>query len=436
VGQAAENGTVRVKSGQATWSSPLQLNKGINLIGAGVGVTTITANVPMQDEWTCGYLIKYNPSDYVVDHPVRISSFTFDLNNKSSAIELGPSRKTVPPIFTVQTKARVDNNLFVNQSNDVCHALWFSGPVRGVVDSNVFTNIAYPARADAGVSGSWWQAWQGYGANGDSLARVHYGKAEDNLYFEDNVYNQPAVMRPISDCQGSGRLVYRYNTIYYDKSDAYPLFDMHGNHPGGLWSCFGGELYGNKVIAGSKGIRFLDQRGGTTLVFGNQIETTSSTHEIQLREERADSLESTNGNPVPQHISDTYIWNNRVAGSQALWTVFEYEDCCGAIAPNKEYFVQGSSFSGSAGVGCGLPAARPLACTVGVAYYATTQDCSKNDPRNIGARPAAPFDGTLYKCTATNTWTEFFKPAPYPHPLRSTVVVAAPAPPTGFRIIP
>ena len=148
VGQAAENGTVRVKSGQATWSSPLQLNKGINLIGSGVGVTTITANVPMQDEWTCGYLIKYNPSDYVVDHPVRISSFTFDLNNKSSAIELGPSRKTVPPIFTVQTKARVDNNLFVNQSNDVCHALWFSGPVRGVVDSNVFTNIAYPARAD------------------------------------------------------------------------------------------------------------------------------------------------------------------------------------------------------------------------------------------------------------------------------------------------
>ena len=36
----------------------------------------------------------------------------------------------------------------------------------------------------------------------------------------------------------------------------------------------------------------------------------------------------------------------------------------------------------------------------------------------VGVNPSNPISGTLYKCTSPNTWTAFYTPFPYPHPLR------------------
>jgi len=36
---------------------------------------------------------------------------------------------------------------------------------------------------------------------------------------------------------------------------------------------------------------------------------------------------------------------------------------------------------------------------------------------NFGASAAYPINGTLYKCTSTNTWTSYYTPYTYPHPL-------------------
>jgi hypothetical protein len=36
-----------------------------------------------------------------------------------------------------------------------------------------------------------------------------------------------------------------------------------------------------------------------------------------------------------------------------------------------------------------------------------------------GVDPPTPISGTLYKCTAINTWTAYYTPYTYPHPLRN-----------------
>ena len=67
-------------------------------------------------------------------------------------------------------------------------------------------------------------------------------------------------------------------------------------------------------------------------------------------------------------------------------------------------------FNGTTGMGFGTLANRPSTCTTngaeaggGVGYFATDQ----------GAQ------GTLYRCSATNTWTQQYVPYQYPHPMIS-----------------
>ncbi len=68
------------------------------------------------------------------------------------------------------------------------------------------------------------------------------------------------------------------------------------------------------------------------------------------------------------------------------------------ILPNREYYQQVVPFSGVNGVGVGVLSARTTSCTPRVAYWATDQS-------------------KLYVCTATNTWTAYYTPYTYPHPL-------------------
>jgi hypothetical protein len=77
------------------------------------------------------------------------------------------------------------------------------------------------------------------------------------------------------------------------------------------------------------------------------------------------------------------------------------------------------SASHGGGVGCGTLASRPTTCTTGVGYWATNQSCSSPLTGMVGINPTTPISGTLYKCTAPNTWTAYYTPYTYPHPLRT-----------------
>ncbi len=99
----------------------------------------------------------------------------------------------------------------------------------------------------------------------------------------------------------------------------------------------------------------------------------------------------------------------------------------GGLAENTDWWQQKSgTFDGTGitggGVGCGTT--KPETCTAGVAFWQTTQgNCTdptgwvgRSNDRTSGT--ATKIEGTLYKCTATNTWTSYFIPYTYPHPLR------------------
>lgn len=120
---------------------------------------------------------------------------------------------------------------------------------------------------------------------------------------------------------------------------------------------------------------------------------------------------------VNQVLDPSYEWNDNISGA----TVFHGtvgSDTAKIIA-NRDYYTQTSSFNGSSGTGVGVLSARPSSCTPNVAYWATDTN-------------------TLYKCTATNTWSAYYRPYTYPHPLTQSLSAGsgtAPAPPTALTVV-
>jgi hypothetical protein len=79
------------------------------------------------------------------------------------------------------------------------------------------------------------------------------------------------------------------------------------------------------------------------------------------------------------------------------------------VQPNRDYYDSVAAFTGAAGIGVGTLASRPSTCTKGVAYWATDVDNGNGGTNHLGV---------LYQCTVANTWSQYYKPYVYPHPLQ------------------
>jgi hypothetical protein len=141
--------------------------------------------------------------------------------------------------------------------------------------------------------------------------------------------------------------------------------------------------------------------------------------------------------PISGQASTNFSIAGETSGVTALVENQDYYGQCGPLSATCT-----GSFSGKMGTGFGPLASRPSTCTAGpsgtqfagpygnpgVAYWATDQG-NWNQSGNGG-------QGELFVCTAANTWTLYYTPYTYPHPLDNSQSPTSPGSTLTGQVVP
>lgn len=435
ISSSSSGDTVNVPAGNCTWNGTVTIptDKTIALIGAGKTQTIISATSSLN------FITSSSPNS-------RVSGFRFNPYNGSLSSEY---------ILEVKnTGFRVDHNDFHAPAAGLGCEISASGTnmsgVRptGVFDNNNFNECRIVVTAAGGFS-TMNDAWYIDSVLGTATS----------VYIEDNTF-----LRTTGnwvDANYAGMYVARYNTVDY--AIDIMAHSLQGAAERGTRSW---EIYGNDIDNHYNDVGFI--RGGTGVIFGNRVdfssESYSNTADFLYDNVRSfqtgccggsapdagmcdgsspwdGNTSGQNGWPCRDQIGrgkdsalfntttyaastsqPAYSWSNRnisawAAGGNSNIPIAIGNGTEAWIQANRDYYDYNASFNGTLGVGCGTLASRPATCTTGVGYWATNQSCT-NLTGMVGVTPSTPLSGTLYKCTATNTWEPYYTPYAYPHPLR------------------
>jgi hypothetical protein len=379
---------------------------------------------------------------YVNSNNVRVSGFTIIGGNSGDYKSF---------VFIAPDK--------INWRIDHCRLAPTSTSIRGIVASGYgLIDHCYIQNANNGV------APQGDSVLDSVMAGDHNWSTPLNLgsseavYMEDNKFVYSSYMDGAFDSYNGAKLVFRYNDVTgtghgghgLDSSGTRSTLlmeiynNVYGNPNSNIWEWSGARggtyLIFNETITGNYDTFFDLRNYRTDNGFGygngaacggsNYIDQNSSNgHGYACRDQVGRGPETNPSNDWPiktttaifsEALMPGYSWNNKFKGSAPAINDFNISDSSNNSMPNntslyhilnnRDFYNEVAGFNGTSGVGSGLLSARPSTCTPNVAYWAT--DTS-----------------TLYQCSGANSWTQYYKPYIYPHPLQGVT------PPTNLRIL-
>jgi hypothetical protein len=422
INSAVTGDTVVVPAGNCTWAASVDIPNGKNITvqGAGIGNTTISRNGDI--------------AFHLNDTSSRITGFT--LNNAMVFTGEGEVGNTI------NNDWRIDHNRFVGTGGfDSLVVIYCSlndatngQHCRGLIDNNQFDNGAFAAPYGFKATVDLHRTWAQPTALGSA----------NMVFIEDNVFTCAGCNLPhYTDTNYGGRFVFRFNTITNEAAEVHSLQQWRASR---AW-----EIYKNtttNTIGWTAGLI----RGGTGVAWGNTMSSglgpwvldnvrsfntgydygncdgastadgnTPGQEGWPCRDQigrgqdaglsNPSSLTSTASGWYPQASEPAYFFLNRTGSSiTAIDTSGRGRSSTLHVLPNRDFYNEVSFFNGTSGIGSGTLSQRPATCTTGVGYWATDQ--GEWNSRQAGS------DGQLYKCTSTNTWTLYYTPYTYPHPLQ------------------
>lgn len=417
INSAVDGDRVLIPAGNCTWNSQvLSTNKGITIQGAGIGVTIITNDVSI------GSL---NATLQAGDPTFYVTAITFDGNGLVTA----GNNALVGVTGGGLNAFRIHHAEFINLNGTAITVNMAGFEVSGLVDNNTFKMGAGAGDKSLRIFG------ESTGA-GNPFARGLELGSEKFIFIEDNTFTYTQTEDGAMDAFDGARYVFRHN-VANETTQGH-----HGADSGGFRGVHSFEIYENtyaRPISASDVALML--RSATGVIFNNTwtgnhgsinlanfrsrpqsfaqwgaCDGTSIWDENQPGESGyacLDQIGHTFLKPSggTNNLNPLYAWSNAKNGSPIAVTVSEVT-MENHIKPDRDYYVEDSGFDGTSGIGVGLISARPSACIPIVGYWAT--DESK-----------------LYRCTATDTWTLYYTPFTYPHPLRGQ----GPDPATNLSLI-
>lgn len=289
----------------------------------------------------------------------NITGFTFDGSFTNGNCPIGFYTATSP---MTQTFRFYGNTLDGGNPGAPGTFICVNGDGPGLFDHNSFTThngadeMLHLLGLGASNSGGWTDVVPPGGPN--------------MIFIENNTFTcSAATLCSAWESYYGARIVGRYNTFYNAQTDA---------HGGGGIGTRWWEIYNNTWPNGDAG---LCERAGSGVIWGN----TNASNIFMLQETGTYPANYQVGRGQNQILYPAYVWTNGGTPLQLNTT---------GCAPPEANMVLLNRDVYQASTGTSLP----QTCTPPAGFWNTSTT-------------------TLYQCTSTNTWTAYYTPYTYPHPL-------------------